>query len=657
MVTSLTLVSCLVVGIVGVRVLKSDNVEISIDSSYVLLLENSSQKSSELVRIAAPEMSFEEIKIPVEVKRVSPRIVAARRSATVSAPELKIIVLPKNELPFHEPVKLARVEYRGELLEEMVALYDGLPVEEKVLVAEAKKLDIHDEVKTAQSSEKEVTDDAEPEFFEYEDKADQIATPTEVAGAANPINENTIENVEISVQDMVPAQTPVQAQAPTPSITNLVGFDYSALRQDLQDKKVPTVSAVTTRQRKSNKPKVDPVPTSVPEPEEEERTNKSLSQMTIQGVATDLKTNGPLVGFELRFQDNTSEAVEDYGDGEVTVSVAMAHQKMIRSTVILKRGFVPTNTDLIFEEGAGSVSIPVLPQDLFDDLMLPFENNGQIGSLLVKLDDSTEIAKLDVPFGKVITLDGNMRETTSEDFRYQLFVGVKAGNAILSYTHGNEVTHKIIHIHERELSYESNYFEKTNINQVSLYQEDLLSREKSPLVTSSENVKVFAKNIHGEKLNQNTYRINFGKALLGARNYLELGHEKELLFVGTKDETTISIPSESFIRHVLGSLPESQLGNRCAIQVNIKKKISDVVVGSESVGESLMVNPQYLDTDGKFYDSASEKTRKVVVFGENQGADAQDMNGKVNLKITYLDGTVDFLGTYCSPNTYLVEQL
>jgi hypothetical protein len=176
-------------------------------------------------------------------------------------------------------------------------------------------------------------------------------------------------------------------------------------------------------------------------------------------------------------------------------------------------------------------------------------------------------------------------------------------------------------------------------------------------VTSSENVKVFAKNIHGEKLNQNTYRINFGKALLGARNYLELGHEKELLFVGTKDETTISIPSESFIRHVLGSLPESQLGNRCAIQVNIKKKISDVVVGSESVGESLMVNPQYLDTDGKFYDSASEKTRKVVVFGENQGADAQDMNGKVNLKITYLDGTVDFLGTYCSPNTYLVEQL
>ena len=151
--------------------------------------------------------------------------------------------------------------------------------------------------------------------------------------------------------------------------------------------------------------------------------------MTIQGVATDLKTSGPLLGFEVRFQDNM-EVMEDYGDGEITTSVNMARNKMTRSSVLLKRGFAPTNTDVIFEDGAGSVSIPVLSQELFDDLMLEHENNGAIGAVLVELDDSTEIAKLDVPFGKVITLDGDMRETSSEDFRYQLFVGVKAGNAI-----------------------------------------------------------------------------------------------------------------------------------------------------------------------------------------------------------------------------------
>jgi hypothetical protein len=69
-----------------------------------------------------------------------------------------------------------------------------------------------------------------------------------------------------------------------------------------------------------------------------------------------------------------------------------------------------------------------------------------------------------------------------------------------------------------------------------------------------------------------------------------------------------------------------------------------------------MTSVQYLDADGRFYDSASEKTRKVIVYGENQGPD-EEMTGKVNVKIMYLDGTVDFLGSYCSPNTYLVEQL
>ncbi len=639
------------------RVLNSADVEVSVDSSYLSLLENSSPVKAEFVAVSAPEIDFKEIKIPVERKVITQKFIAIKKPAAVKSPELNIIEVAKSELPFGEPVKLNPIQFDGKLLSNLVALYDALPVEEKVLVAEEKIELKVDEVKTVQSSEKSA--DVEPEFFEYEARPKTEATSAEVAAAAVPVKDTTIENVQITVQDIQTAAVPAKSETKVAQDVNLIAFDYSGLKQDLRDNKVPTVSAVTTHPRRVGKPSVNPV--RAPDVQEEEREEKSLapkfqSQMTIQGVATDLKTSGPLLGFEVRFQDNL-EVMEDYGDGEITTTVNMARNKMTRSTVLLKRGFAPTNTDVIFEDGAGSVSIPVLSQELFDDLMLAHENDGAIGAVLVELDDSTEIAKLDVPFGKVITLDGDMRETSSEDFRYQLFVGVKAGNAILSYTHGNEVTHKIIHIHEREVSYEANYFEKTNIDQVSLYQEDLLSREKSPLVTASENVKVFAKNIQGEKLNQNTYRIEFGKSLLGARNYLELTHEAEPLFVGTKDETKISVPSESFIRHVLGSLPESKLGNRCAIQVNMKKKVSDVAVAAESVGESLMVNTQYLDADGKFYESVSEKTRKIVVFGENQGADSQDMNGKVNLKITYLDGSVDFLGTFCSPNTYLVEQL
>ncbi len=667
--TSFTLAFALVIGVAGVRLATSENTEITIDSSYFTLLETPSVSQAEVVAFAEPEMSFKEIRVPVAPKRIIAKKITPKTDFPLIPPELKIVSVAHNELPFEEPVKLHAIAFEGDLLTNMVALYNELPMEEKVLVAEEKKIapEIKDEIKTAQAAP---SSDAEPEFFEYETKEPVKAEsdPVEVGATAAPEKEQIIENVNIEVSNI---QAPTPATAPEEkadeSDANLIAFDYSGLKQDIQDKKVPTITMLDSQKaRKKHKSQTtNPVVTTgntlPPSPQREEgfvpTTPKYESQMTIQGVATNLKNNETLRGFEVRFQDNAAEIVEDYGDGEVTVSAQLARPKMTRSIVLLKRGFVPTNTDLIMEEGAGSVSIPVLTDDLMNELMEPHEKMGSVGALLVELADETEKATIDVPFGKVITLDGDMHETSSDDFRYQLFIGVKAGNALITYVHGNEITNKIIHVHEREMTYESNFFEKENLSKISLWQEDLLSREKAPLITASENVKVFAKDIHGEKLNQNTYRINFGEALLGGRNYLELTHENEAVFVGTKSESQLVIPTESFMRHILGSLPESKLGNRCVIQVNTKNKISEVLVGAESVDFSLMTNVQFLDADGRFYDSASEKTRKVIIFGENQSSDQQELSGKVNVKITYLDGTVDYLGSYCSPNTYLVEQL
>jgi hypothetical protein len=91
--------------------------------------------------------------------------------------------------------------------------------------------------------------------------------------------------------------------------------------------------------------------------------------------------------------------------------------------------------------------------------------------------------------------------------------------------------------------------------------------------------------------------------------------------------------------------------------VNLNKEAQKVDVAGESVGSSLMTSTQILDADGKFYDSVGPKSRKVIVLGENQGAPDYAQDSKINFKITYQDGTVQYLGSYCSPNTYLVEQL
>ncbi len=658
MITSITLVFCLVVGVAGVRIFSTGNTEISFDSSYSELLNTPSVNAPEIVALSAPEMSFSEIKIPV-----APRVVALKRKPvakkiTVAAVRVMPVIVHSAELPFQEPVKLQRIQFEGDLLVNIASLYQDISVEEKVLVAEIAKEEIKDEVKTVQSAEKVAveTSEAEPDFFDYAEKS----APVEEAAVVAAVPEKTqINNVQIINEE-------VSAPAPKKEVVqenNLIAFDYAAMNQDVEGGQVPTVTMVDSH--KKGHPSLSSSSDKFVQQEENTQPEKGLlpkspvfnAQMTILGMATDLKHTDTISSFEVRFQDNNSEIIEDYGDGEVTLSVAMAHPKMTRSMVLLKRGFAPTNTDLILEDGASRVSLPVIAQEQFDELLNSFESQGPIGAVLVELSDETELAQLDVPFGKVLTLDGDMKETQSEDFRYQLFLGVKAGNTLLTYVHGNEKTSKIIHVHEHELTYESNFYEKENLNKVSLYQEDLLSREKSPLIIASENVRVFATNSQGEKLNQNTYKIDFGRKLLGGRNYLELTHEAEPVFIGTSDIADLSVPTESFMRHVLSSLPDNKLGNRCSIQINVKRPVSEVMVAAESVGDSLMTTSQYLDADGKFYDSASEKTRKVIVFGENQNTDSHYMDGKVNVRINYIDGSTDFLGTYCSPNSYLVEQL
>jgi hypothetical protein len=151
--------------------------------------------------------------------------------------------------------------------------------------------------------------------------------------------------------------------------------------------------------------------------------------------------------------------------------------------------------------------------------------------------------------------------------------------------------------------------------------------------------------------------MNFGSSHLGGRRYLELGHQSEPVFVGVRDNNNVTVPSENFMRFILSNVEGSKLGNRCLVQVNLTKKAQKIDVASESVGQSLMTSTQMLDSDGKFYDSFSNKTRKIIIIGEGQGGSEVSPDAKVNIKIQYEDGSVQFLNSYCSPNTYLVEQL
>lgn len=685
-----TVAMYLVVGSVAVRVLAPEMTTVTFTTSYSKYFSKTEFKTAQIETVVAPEMSFAEIQMPVEKKVIVHKAVAVkpveRKPAVVpavvveKAPEMKIEKVAKNELPFYEPVVLSKITITNDLDSNLVALYQDFKYEAEALAAAAP---VEDAVSTKLAASEE------PEFFEYpaeEKKAEPVKAPVK-AEVTKVVKEETVKE---DITDMVMDEAPMAASAPAAAshvteevaVDDLIAFDYSKADRDIKAQTMPTVSTVTTQsvaapqapgvsvdlrdlgksKPSSHKP-AKPVTTQKTGSEKNNLVQKDVApatyptRVTIQITGTDLEKTVDEVGFEVRFQDDLSEAIQDYGTGEVNLDQTLSNKKMTRSVTVLKRGFAPTNTDLIIEDEGAKVSLPLIEEGRFNELLAPFESRGPIGAVLVELEDNVEGATLDVPYSQVLKLDEDLRVTDGADFAYQLFVGVKAGNALLNYKDGRGSVGKIIHIHERELTFESNFFEEVMNERVVLLEEDLLGKEKTPLIISAEEVKEFATNKTAKKINNHTYETNFGRTLLGGRKYIELSHQAEPVFAGFKENMQVEIPSENFMRYILSKFEGSKLGNRCLVQVNLSKKALKVDVASESVGSNLMTYTQILDADGKFYDSVGAKSRKVIVVGENQGPEGYSQDAKINFKVTYEDGSVQFLGSYCSPNTYLVEQL
>lgn len=671
--TSLALVSYLVVGCVGVRVFAPEMTTITLNTKALSLFSKTELADEKIDVLEVPEIAFNEIKFPVEPKIVEkPAKIAAAKPINTTIQMVYNKVSP-NELPFHEPVKLSPVVMDEVLPTNLVALYKDFSFE---MVAEVK-----DEVTHKLAA---FETEAEPEFFEYsEPKLAEVTAPAEEAAVPAPAKEEVTTNESTQPTDTkivhnVDKNENVDNSSEVVSIDDLLVFDYSKAEKEIKEQVMPVVGAVTTQKQnaskviekftveesKSSKKKTSaPAEKMTTQNEAVEKNALSVDKsfpasVTIQTFGTNLVKAFPEVGFEVRFQDDLGEVIQDYGTGAVTLNETLAQPRMTRSISILKRGYAPTNTDLLMDEETTGVSIPLIEQEKFNELMAPFEVRGAIGSVLVELDDSTENAKLDVPVSEVLKLDGDLLVTEGEDFRYLLFLGVKAGNALLSYEDNQgKTTSKIIHIHEREVTFDANYFERVESEKVKLVEEDLLAKEKTPLVIASSSIREFATNKTPNKINNHTYKTNFGKVLLGSRKYLELNHQAEPLFVGFRENSTLEIPSENFMRFILSKFADSNLGNRCLVQVNLTKEALKVDVAGESVDQGLVTYTQVLDADGKFYDSVGPKSRRIVIMGENQGSPDYAMDSKINVKLTYQDGTVQFLGTYCSPNTYLVEQL
>jgi hypothetical protein len=216
---------------------------------------------------------------------------------------------------------------------------------------------------------------------------------------------------------------------------------------------------------------------------------------------------------------------------------------------------------------------------------------------------------------------------------------------------------RIIHVHEEEMTFDANLYGQSGDLVLSLSEEGMLSRTRHDLVISGENVSMTFGGERAQKISPANYKLRAPPLLLGSRHYVTLTHQKEEIFVGVEKSTEVEVPSEDLIREVIRKFGLEGHAAACLIQVNLDRPAKRYEVLAESHGQSHVSYGLVLDKDGQFYESLGESSRRLFIMSENQGGEEAARNAKINIRIEYQDGSKRNFASFCSPNTYLVEQL
>jgi len=360
--------------------------------------------------------------------------------------------------------------------------------------------------------------------------------------------------------------------------------------------------------------------------------------------------------YEIRFNDDIDDIQRDYGNGKIELSSLLNTEIGIRRGTIFSAGHVLTTTDFVYEDGPSDIEVPLLSEDALKDLITGQNITGLGAQILIKLDDMTEDTDLfvETKYEAKIFLNKNFKviDRSEDEYSYIMYLGVDPGNTIISFrTFKNQVTSKIIHLSNDEVYFDSNFYAEFVTDFFSLYEDNLLGREQSFLNVDSNKISSLSYEAKITQKSLNRYEVAKAIYPFGTRQYFEVQHLDEGIFIGRWNTDFVDIPSESYMRHALGQFQLSNVSNQCLIQINLTKSAKEFYFNGKSAESEngMRVQSKILDADGVFYSDLSQQSNRIFLLGEEQGT--------VNIQIRYSDGSNDYIQSYCSEASYLIEQL
>ena len=366
------------------------------------------------------------------------------------------------------------------------------------------------------------------------------------------------------------------------------------------------------------------------------------------------RLDGQDISFQFIPHYNRSEIFSSDQDGIVSIQTKKTRQGLLRGSIVAE-GKMPTNIDIPLKKSGGNFEVP-----LMDITILNFfansssEDDENSGFLLVAIGDNVEDADLSCHYSSRIFLDQAFREVTKEqDYAYILFINTELGNETLFYRlQDGSVTRKIVHLSDEEIFYDFGHIASSRYEQIELYKRNLFSTKSAPLTLTRGEVAHFGEKLDISSKGLNRYEFKRPPFVEGDRNYIQIsGLESDsTLYVGYRgQEKKLEIPGRDFIEHILEGFDLIQLDNDCVIQLNFPVFPTNAVIRLNDAQMEANMSVVYLNDDGTFSESPSVNTTKAFLWGEGMGI----FSGKIE----YSDDTTSFFNSFCSPGTYLVEEL
>jgi hypothetical protein len=508
------------------------------------------------------------------------------------------------------------------------------------------------------------------------ENTDRISTALAATEKSN-VNESlNDEEIQVDVVRLVKENQQiknVETKTIESNVDEIVFFDYSKANNQLENKNEKAKLAALQKKKQNDSSSeilaiapIEPQVKKVNGPigpdlkifENDKTESKSDNvgnrvEYSISPYSVDGKQNKKMITqFDVRFDDDIDEVKQSYGENTVKFNLLTNNQYGVRRSTIFANGHYPTAIDIIVENQKETARIPLIQYKYLSELYSKINANGLGATILVELDASTEDVDLDTKYEKKIYLDHNLRfvERSESDYSFIMFIGAEAGNTIINFKSslGNGLS-KIIHIKNDEIYYEPNFYLNNEIDQFTLFEEYLLTKDQTQLSLDPAQIRGLTFNNKLKKITNNKYRLDRVVYPLGMRSYLELKHLEESVYVGRWGNEKVIVPSEEYIRYVLDQFKLNKVSSNCLVQLNLSKSASELNFNGQSKNGNMRMQVKILDNDGIFYTDLSKESKKVFMLGEEQGI--------ISIKIKYYDGTEDYLQSYCSDSTYLVEQL